>query len=66
MIKYKLKKLYDLIDEIEAEERFFFIVHTGDDNLISIYVYDWETDDLLDGCGIMSRQEAFEYVEGFK
>ncbi|WCZ66336.1 hypothetical protein [Yersinia phage MHG19] len=66
MLQYKLEKLYTAICEIEALEQFFFVVQTDEhEQLASIDVYDWETDDLLDGCGILPISEALEYVKGF-
>lgn len=67
MLQYKLEKLYTAIEEVESEERYFFVVQTDDcEHLASIDVYDWDADDYLDSCGILPISEALEYVEGFK
>lgn len=67
MLQYKLEKLYTAIEEVESEERYFFVVQTDDrEQLASIDVYDWDADDYLDSCGILPISEALEYVEGFK
>lgn len=56
--------LYELIEKIELEEKYLFIVY--DQDKTGIDVLDYETEDELDGGWFDTIEEAYEFIKEYE
>lgn len=57
-------KLFALIEQIESHKEYLFIVNNFK-NSVNVDIYDYETEDLLDGGNFMSCDDAAAYLETY-
>lgn len=60
-MKMTIDELYALIEEVELEQKYLFVVY--DQDQIGIDVLDYETEDEIDGGWFDSIEEAIEFVK---
>lgn len=56
--------LYDLIEKVELEEKYLFVVHEREQ--IGIDVLDYDTEDELDGAWFDTIEEAMAFVKEYE
>lgn len=64
-VKMKIDTLYNLIEEIEKEEKYLFVIYP-DTYRVGIDVLDWEAEQEVDGGWFHSVQEALSFVSMFQ
>lgn len=62
--KMTIDDLYELIEKIELEEKYLFIVY--DQDKTGIDVLDYETEDELDGGWFDTIEEAYEFIKEYE
>ena len=57
-------KLFALVEKIEANKEFLFVVNKGRTS-VGVDIYDYETEDLVDGGNFVDCEDAAEYLEKY-
>jgi hypothetical protein len=58
--------LYELIEEVEHEQKYLFVVYDNAVDNIGIDVLDYETEDEIDGGWFKSIDEVYDFVNEHK
>lgn len=58
--------LYELIEEVELEQKYLFVVYDNATDEIGIDVLDYDTEDEIDGGYFESVQEVYDFVNEHK